>query len=187
VSGKSIRPNFRARSVIAVAGTAVAVVVAGPAVASAAPLTGSAGSSELGDGIIDFGSSVVNFGSSVIDFGSSILGSSPGGGGIVPQTQQCNESTRSGGAGVTETIHQIGRTGPTAFVLEHETLNIPDLIEVFYEGARVHSTGFIGDNLNEGTGSALVTIPAGAATSVVVRVTGPADTAWDYTVHCPGS
>ncbi|MXP20131.1 hypothetical protein GIY30_01940 [Gordonia sp. HNM0687] len=103
-----------------------------------------------------------------------------------PPVQQCNQQTKSGGEGVTETRHILGRTGPTAFTLDYETVNQPDEIKVFYQGRLVHNTGYVGDNLNEGTGSARVTLPPGAQNYVVVRVTGPEEgTVWEYTVHCP--
>ncbi|MGV9677280.1 hypothetical protein ACWDSJ_18540 [Nocardia sp. NPDC003482] len=149
---------------------ALAVIGFGAAGANAAPNSGSGGSSDTGSG-------------GTGSFGTGSFGGGPGQ--SAPPTQHCNQSTKSGGAGVTETIHQLGRSGPTSFVLSYETENIPDMIQVFYEGAQVLNTGYVGDDINEGTGSARVTLPAGTATSVTVRVTGPADTVWSYVVHCP--
>lgn len=141
--------------------------------AEAAPPTGSSS----GSGLIDTGSAGT---------GSFAGGSAAGGSGSAsPRTQLCNASTESGGAGVTDTIHELGKTGPISFVLSYETKNIPDQIQVFYEGSQVYNTGYVGDNINEGTGSAVVTLPPGIATSVLVRVTGPDATEWSYTVHCP--
>jgi hypothetical protein len=105
---------------------------------------------------------------------------SPGG-----PPQQCNEQTTAGGAGVTTTIHELGVAGPTSFLFEWEAFGVPDQFEVIYEGAVIHNTGFVGDFGGEGTGSATVNVPAGSATTVTVRVTGPAGTAWNYTVNCP--
>lgn len=88
----------------------------------------------------------------------------------------------------TTTVHELGVAGPTSFFFEWETLNQPDQHEVFYEGALIHDTGLVGDNINEGTGSATVVVPAGASTQVTVTVTGPeAGTVWDYTVNCPAA
>jgi hypothetical protein len=101
------------------------------------------------------------------------------------QTQECNDTTLSGGAGVTETRHILGRTGPALFVLDYETENIPDEIVVIYQGLPIANTGYVGDNLNEGTGSLTVLVPPGSDQSVLVRVTGPDATAWSYTVNCP--
>lgn len=99
---------------------------------------------------------------------SSLLGGEPS----VP-IQWCNESTRAGGQVSRTLLHQLGRSGLTSFVLDYETFNIQDQIEVFYGGALLHNTGYVGDNINEGTGSVVINVPAGSATSVVVRVTGP--------------
>lgn len=76
--------------------------------------------------------------------------------------------------------------GPTSFLFEWEAFNQPDQFEIFYEGALIFDTGLVGDNINEGTGSATVNVPAGSATTITVRVTGPeAGTVWEYTVNCP--
>lgn len=168
--GKNIIQGSTVRFAVLVPALAAAVALGTGAVASAAPSSGSSGgSSDTGSG-------------SGSGLGS---GSADGGGSFGPLTQLCNQSTKSGGAGVTSTVHQIGRTGPTSFVLSYETYAIPDLIEVFYQGALIRSTGYVGDNINQGTGSVVVNVPAGTATSVTVRVTGPNNTDWDYTVHCP--
>lgn len=97
----------------------------------------------------------------------------------------CNASTSSGGAGVTTTVHGIGAAGPTSFLFEWEAYGVPDQFQVFYEGALIHDTGVVGDDINEGTGSATLTLPAGTSTEVTVVVTGPDGTAWDYRVNCP--
>ncbi|WP_024800995.1 hypothetical protein [Nocardia sp. BMG51109] len=154
-----MRKTRRYAAALAALATATLGATAG---AVAAPGSGSSGSSGFDTGSFGDG------------FGSA-----------VPRSQQCNASTESGGAGVTDTVHELGRSGPASFVLSYETESIPDLIQVFYGGAQVYSTGYIGDNINEGTGSAVVTLPAGGATSVLVRVTGPSDTEWSYVVRCP--
>lgn len=78
-------------------------------------------------------------------------------------------SAVSGGAGITSTKHELGRGGPTSLALGYETEDIPDLIEVYYQGRLIHSTVYIGADINEGTGSAVVNVPAGGASSVLVR------------------
>lgn len=138
------------------------------------------GSGSTGSGVLDTGSGILG---DLLDTGSGILGGSSGG--SSDNVQPCNRSTESGGAGVTTTVHQLGVAGPTAFVLSYETLNIPDRIQVYYEGGQVLDTGYLGDNLNQGTGSAVVSLPAGSATTVTVKVSGPDDTRWEYTVNCP--
>ncbi len=178
-----------------------AALLSAPAIGHAQPT----GSADTGSGVLDGGSSaaegcvanlegciggLVNSGSSALDTGSGILGSGsaagPGTGpGTGGGTQACNASTKSGGAGVTSTTHLLGRPGPLSFRLVYDTENIPDEIEVFYEGRRIHTTGRIGDDINEGNGAAMIAVPPGAATSVVVRVTGPNQTHWTYQVNCP--
>ncbi|WP_280451293.1 hypothetical protein, partial [Nocardia cyriacigeorgica] len=54
--------------------------------------------------------------------------------------------TLSGGEGVTDTLHHLGTSGPSSFVLAYETYRIPDQIEEFYQGGLVHNTGYIGDD-----------------------------------------
>lgn len=182
---------------IALAATLVsAAVLVGGGVSSAEPDSGSsgtndAGSADTGIGPLDTGSAI---GTQVLDFGSAVLGlptwssissGSSGGFGQSPQQQPCNASTKAGHDGITETVHLLGRAGPTSFVLSYETENVPDLIDVFYQGGLVASTGWVGDNTNEGTGSIVVNLPPGNDTSVLVRVNGGVDTVWEYTVHCP--
>ncbi|MFC8531714.1 hypothetical protein [Nocardia sp. NPDC057227] len=181
---------------VAVVGALAALVTACGAAGVSAQPSGSAGiDTGSAGGVIDTGSGILNSGSGVLDSGSAVLdglglglglpdtGSGGGGGGV--QTQQCNQSTQSGTDGVTTTRHELGRSGPTSFVLGYDTESVPDLIDVFYEGALVHTTGWIGDSINEGNGSARITLPAGAASSVTVRVTGGDSTHWQYVVNCP--
>ncbi|MFF0706678.1 MULTISPECIES: hypothetical protein [Gordonia] len=107
-------------------------------------------------------------------------------GGGSPKVQQCNQSTKSGGQGVTETKHIIGRTGPTSFTLNYDTRIQPDKIDVYYQGRLIRSTGYVGDRINKGKGSVVVNVPPGIANYVTVKVTGPeSGTVWDYTVNCP--
>ena len=103
-----------------------------------------------------------------------------------PQTQRCNQASKSGGYGITNTKHLMGRGGPYTFTIVYDTENIPDQIEVFYQGRRLYDTGMIGDNINEGNGSKQIRVPSGTQNYVTVKVTGPdSDTHWSYTVNCP--
>lgn len=72
-----------------------------------------------------------------LDFVGSI-----GGGVQPPRVQQCDEETRSGGRGVTETRYMLGRPGPTRFTLRYDTLDQADEIRVFYQGRLIHNTGY---------------------------------------------
>ena len=103
----------------------------------------------------------------------------------LPPPQPCDASTAAGGEGVTVTLHELGEAGPTSFVFDWEAFGVPDQFEVLYGGDVIFDTGVVGDNINEGTGSATVNVPAGADTTVTVRVTGPVGTAWEYRVNCP--
>lgn len=99
----------------------------------------------------------------------------------------CDAATTSGGAGVTQNTMELGKPGPTSFNISYETYNIPDRIEVFYEGKRIADTGYVGDDNTppDGTGSITVSVPAGTSTKVMIQVTGPDYTAWDFTPSCP--
>ncbi|MGU3436222.1 hypothetical protein ACNHUS_24790 [Actinomycetes bacterium M1A6_2h] len=177
------------RSVATVGAMTVALACMAPALASAQPTLGSS----TGSGLIDDPIGTIQSGSAAIDpigilqGGIGIVEDYLGGGssGSGTPTQQCNGSTQSGQEGVTDTLHELGRPGPTSFVLAYETENVPDQIEVFYQGAPIANTGYVGDDLNEGSGSVIVNVPPGTATAVLVRVTGPSGTVWDYTVNCP--
>jgi hypothetical protein len=93
--------------------------------------------------------------------------------------QPCSGSTTSGGAGVTTTVHELGRTSGS-FLFSWDALTIPDKFDVFYQGALVFSTGFVSF-----TGTHTITY-TGTSTQVTVIVTGSSpSTAWDYTVACP--
>jgi hypothetical protein len=96
-------------------------------------------------------------------------------------TQGCNQQTNSGGAGVTNTVHELGRTSGT-FRFQYEAFGIPDQFEIFYQGTRIYTTGGAVSG-NNGAGD-LVTY-GGTSTQITVRVTGPSGTAWNYTVFCP--
>lgn len=183
--------NKALRYPLVISTSAAALAVLAPIAATAQPAPGSAdGVISSGSAILDSGSAILDGGSiidgavDILNSGSSIINSLPGTGSLAPQ-QFCNQNTISGGAGVTQTRHDLGRGGPATFDLRWETRNIPDIIDVYYQGGLVFSTGYVGDNLNEGTGSALVSLPPGNDTNVLVKVTGPNGTVWDYTVGCP--
>ncbi|SNT17289.1 hypothetical protein [Rhodococcoides kyotonense] len=176
---------------------AASLALLAPGMASAQPVPGSAdittGSAE---GAVNSGSAFLDAGSSILDGdirggarqifdeGISIFNSLPGSGSAAPR-QFCNNATIAGGPGITQTNHDLGRSGPLSFGISWETYDIPDVIDVFYQGALVFTTGSIGDNINEGTGGTVINLPPGTDTSVLVKVTGPGGTDWDYNVGCP--
>lgn len=175
---------------LAATAAAALLALAVPAGASAQPSPGSAeGAINSGSALLDSGSAIldgniVDGARGILNTGSSIINSLPGTGSIAPR-QRCNEATLAGGPGVTQTQHDLGRSGPLTFQIRWETYAIPDIIEVFYQGAYIFGTGPVGDDINEGTGSANITLPPGTDTTVLVKVTGPGGTEWDYTVGCP--
>ena len=172
-----MRTTTFARAALILATTATAAVVPA-AIADAAPLE----SGSLDGGSVD-GGSLEEYGLGGLDYFGSL-----GGNQAPPSTQRCNSETKSGGYGVTETRHILGLRGPTSFTLNYDTYDIPDEIRVFYGGRQIYNTGYVGDDINQGTGSVRITVPPGGDTSVVVRVTGPdRNTEWDYTVNCPGA
>lgn len=95
-------------------------------------------------------------------------------------TSPCSVATKSGGQGVTTTVHAMGRTSGT-FTFSYNAFSIPDQFDVSYEGKIIYTTGA------PVSGSNTVSITyAGASTNITVVVTGPqSGTQWEYTVNCP--
>lgn len=102
-------------------------------------------------------------------------------------TQQCNAATKSGHDGVTTTRHILGKRGPTSFLLVWDTENVPDKIDVLYQGKEIFTTNWVGNNIRSGNGkgSATISVPRGTDDFVDVVVHGGTRTHWTYTVHCP--
>ena len=94
--------------------------------------------------------------------------------------QPCNNSTNSGGPGVTETFHELGKTGGS-FQFSYDAFSVPDQFDIFYQGNRIFTTG----GPVSGANTVNVTYGPGTDTKIMVRVTGPSGTAWTYTVFCP--
>jgi hypothetical protein len=101
-----------------------------------------------------------------------------------PDAQPCNTATNSGGAGVTTTLHDLGRTSGT-FAFSYQAFSVPDRFEVFHEGNRLLDTGLVPRPGSPGAATVNLTY-SGASTTVTVIVTGSQPgTAWNYTVACP--
>jgi FecR protein len=101
-----------------------------------------------------------------------------------PEAQPCNAATNSGGAGVTTTVHNLGRTSGT-FAFSYQAFDVPDRFEVFYKGNRLLDTGLVPRQGSPGAATVNLTY-GGASTTVTVIVTGSQPgTAWTYTVACP--
>jgi hypothetical protein len=104
--------------------------------------------------------------------------------------QECNAKTNSGGEGITTTIHELG-VKPGKVIIDFNTHNVPDKIEVFYENKLVASTnqiygndnGFVGGS--NGIGQLQFFYSQNIDKFCTVVVTGNNDTDWQYIVNCP--
>lgn len=95
---------------------------------------------------------------------------------------ECGVSTLSGGEGITETIHNLGMTAGTV-AIAYDMDAQPDMMEVFYNGSLVATTG--GFVSNTGVLTFSYAGPPGP-TTCMVRMTGSGvGTSWEYTVGCP--
>lgn len=104
---------------------------------------------------------------------------------VVPPPQPCNQTTQSGGGGDTTTVHELGTSG-TQFDLYYNMYGVPDLLEVYYEGGLIYTTGWLAGGPVIGEKTVSVSVPAGSSTTVSVRVYARISTSiWDYTVYCP--
>lgn len=105
----------------------------------------------------------------------------------------CNTHNESGGEGVTTNKHYLGNK-PGTVRIQYDMQNIPDKLEVFYEGKRVTSThetpynidGFVGENLQSGCCGILeFNYKPNKDDYCTIQVTGPDKTVWDYQINCP--
>ena len=98
--------------------------------------------------------------------------------------QRCNEISDAGGQGGSYKRHELGRGGPTSFVLRYQTFQVKDRVTVIYEGKEIFNSGFVGTG---GDVFRRIDLPPGVSTSVLVRIDAPENgTEWNYTVGCPG-
>ena len=92
--------------------------------------------------------------------------------------QSCNVQTKSGGAGTTTTVHQLGKTSGT-FRFDYQAYSVPDRFQVVYAGNTLLDTGSV-------SGGSSFNLPfSGTSTTVTITVIGPSGTGWDYVVNCP--
>ncbi|MGW0037919.1 hypothetical protein [Gordonia sp. NPDC003376] len=56
---------------------------------------------------------------------------------------------------------------------------------MLWQGKEIHTTGYVGDDINQGTGGVRVDVPRGGDGFVDVVVHGGQDTNWSYTVRYP--
>lgn len=95
----------------------------------------------------------------------------------------CNEEVQSGGKGRTETRHELGNVSGR-IVIDYDMQNIPDQMEVYYDGRMVVST----DGLVSGEGKISFNYSADRSkpSFCTVVVSAPNDgTIWGYRVGCP--
>jgi hypothetical protein len=92
---------------------------------------------------------------------------------IVP----CNEQSQSGGAGITENVHELGSKKGDVLIA-YDMDSVPDRILVFCEGEKLYDSKVP----ISGKGSFVVR-PSSSKIKVVIE--GLPNTAWQYLVHCP--
>jgi hypothetical protein len=94
----------------------------------------------------------------------------------------CDTTQQSGGQGTTRLSIDMMATSGT-FPVDYEMYQIPDQLEVFYEGNVIYTTG----GLVSGASSASVTF-SGSTAVVEVVISAPEEgTLWDVFIGCPGS
>jgi hypothetical protein len=103
---------------------------------------------------------------------------------IDDDAEPCGQATPSGGAGVTETVHNLGST-PGQVNVNYQMFGVPDMMEIFYDGVLVATTGGFVSN----TGTLTFNYPGpggGKPARCMIRMTGSSSgTAWNYTMNCP--
>lgn len=105
--------------------------------------------------------------------------------GIINNTVNCDEEIKSGGQGFTRSRHELGSTSGTVKIF-YDMREVPDQIQVFYEGNLVAGT----TGLVSGENSVEWYYQAGKrkASFCVVEMSAPNEgTVWAYSVGCPGN
>jgi hypothetical protein len=105
----------------------------------------------------------------------------------------CDDEARSGGDGITTNKHTIGKKSGIIH-LNFDMQNVPDKLEVYYEGKLVASTtqipgnenGYVGGENGAGCCSQLsFNYVFNKEDFCIVVVSGGTDTSWTYTLGCP--
>jgi hypothetical protein len=102
------------------------------------------------------------------------------------ENYDCDESTSSGGAGVTIREHSIPPIGGN-IVFSYDSYYVSDKFTVTGNGVTYVDTGYVGGDQNAtgpGQGSVEFCVPKNTS-SLTVTVEGPQGTAWTYTLGCP--
>ena len=110
-----------------------------------------------------------------------------------PEVLNCNSANESGGAGVTKNQHFLGETEGTVLI-SYNMENVPDKIDVFYEGRLVVSTneisgnenGYVGANNKAGCcGKLTFDYSKNKDDFCTIVVSGSNKTKWQYSINCP--
>ncbi len=102
----------------------------------------------------------------------------------VDPAEPCGTETAAGGAGTTETDHNLGPGGPNHQVtIVYDMYGIGDTMEIYHNGLMIHTTGNVSD-------TGVVNLPWNPVSGVddyfiMVRMIGPQGSLWKYTVNCP--
>lgn len=108
-------------------------------------------------------------------------------------TYTCDDEARSGGDGVTTNKHTLGKNSGKV-VLNFDMENVPDKLEVYYEGKLIASTtqipgnenGYVGGENGAGCCNQLsFDYKFNKEDFCIVVVTGGDSTSWTYTLGCP--
>ena len=117
----------------------------------------------------------------------------------IPQIEEdkgvvnCDQITKAGGAGVTSARHPLGKKNGQV-TIQYNMEEIPDKLEVFYEGKLVTSTeyvegnesGFVGGQNRAGCCATLMfNYVYNRDDFCIVKVSGPNNTEWAYQMGCP--
>lgn len=108
-------------------------------------------------------------------------------------TQPCNSENESGGEGITKTKHHLGDQNGMVYI-NFNMQNVPDKLEVYYEGNLTASTREIPGNMNGFVGESIGSSCCGTISFSYeknnddfceVVVSGNDYTAWSYSISCP--
>jgi hypothetical protein len=93
----------------------------------------------------------------------------------------CEEFQNSGGQGITTSTVNMGQTSGSV-TLYYDMYDIPDEIEVFYEGQKIYWSG----GLVQRSNTVNLSFGPGKSQLVVVRISAPeSGTAWEFSLSCP--
>lgn len=99
-----------------------------------------------------------------------------------PPVVPCDQSTMSGGSGVTVTMHELG-SKPGVVHIDYNMYGMPDRLDAYYKDVLVASTNGLVSNTGRLTFNYA---PVDGVNEIKVILTGNTNsTGWDYVVNCP--